>query len=128
MCVDVLIDGKRVGGNGTLLMVLVETTCKEVLSDFLQLHASDYHPLPATTVVTMFCQKTSGSTIQDCSLFLDYPVTLAMSEVLTKRFTFKCCRPAEDRPIHQDQVMAMMSHRNSADLSVPPVTSNTRKS
>jgi hypothetical protein len=84
ICVDVLIDGKRVGGNGTFMVVSVETTCKEVLSDFLRLHASDYYPLLDATVVTMLCMKTTDSSdrdkpFQDCTVFLDYPVTLAMS-------------------------------------------------
>ena len=77
ICVDILIDGKRDGGNGTFMVVLVETTWKKVLSDFLQLHASNYHPLPATTIVTMFCQKTrdrtiQGKPLQNCIVFLDY--------------------------------------------------------
>jgi hypothetical protein len=74
----------------------------------------------------MFCFKISHITtqdnlLQDGTVFLDYPVTLAMSEVPTKRFTFKCHRLVEDRQSRQDLVVAMMVQRNSGDLHVPPV-------
>jgi hypothetical protein len=48
------MDGKRVGGNGTCMHVLVDATCKEVLSEFLRMHASDYHLLTDTVVITEY--------------------------------------------------------------------------
>ena len=101
ICVDAFVDGKRAGGcNGTFMRVDTQATCKEVLAEFLVLHASGYSPLPDSTSVSMFCLKISdtvqgkpasdvGAT-QDCSIFLDYPISLAISEVPTKRFTFRC--------------------------------------
>ncbi len=87
ICVGVLIVGRKAIGNGTFMMVTENLTCTVLLSKFLRLHASDYYPLPATTVVTWFCLHI-GDTIQgkhandvgymqDCTVFLDYPVTLA---------------------------------------------------
>ncbi len=74
----------------------------------------------------MFCLKISGIVIngkhfQDCVVFLDYSVASVMSDVLTKLFTFKCCRLVEDRPARLDPVVAMMTLQSSGDLHVPPV-------
>ncbi len=40
ICVEVHVDGKRVGGNGGIfLRVEIGSICKEVLALFLQMHA-----------------------------------------------------------------------------------------
>ena len=78
-----------------------QTTCKELLEQFLKEHAPQFVPLPASTTVTLMCDKIPDASqlarhghdrgaVKDCSVFLDYHVTFAMSEVPTKRFTFKC--------------------------------------
>jgi hypothetical protein len=101
ICVEVFVDGKRVGGNGgTFMRVEVDSICKEVLALFLQMYAPDYYPLPDDVKVTLLCTKISDTiqgrptsdvgTLQDCSVFLDFPVSMPMSEVPTKRFLFKC--------------------------------------
>ena len=36
--------------------------------------------------------------VQDCTVFLSFPVTLAIAEVPTKKFSFYCTRPVETRP------------------------------
>jgi len=96
---------------------LYECSCRRDLQGsafrVMQIHASDYHPLPDTVVVTMLCLKISQNTTQDnplqnCTVFLEYPVTLAMSEAPTMRFTFKCRRLIEDRQPRQDTNVASM--------------------
>ena len=80
-----------------------QTTCKELLVQFLKDHAPEYYPLPPSTTVVLLCDKISDASqsarhshdtgsAKECSVFLDYHVTFAMSEVPTKRFTFKCFR------------------------------------
>jgi len=44
-CVDVFVDGKRVGGDGTFVRVTLDVSYKQVLDDSLKSHASDYIPL-----------------------------------------------------------------------------------
>jgi hypothetical protein len=47
ICVEVYVDGKRVGENGgTFRRVELGSICKEVLALFLQMHAPDYYPCP----------------------------------------------------------------------------------
>ena len=120
ICVDVFVHGKRAGGHGTYIRVEVDTTtCKELLDQFLQRHASECFPLPASTTVVIMCEKMSDKGIarhvhdfgssKDCSIFLDYPVTMAMTEVPTKRFTYKCSRPIEAQHPSQDPIVVMMA-------------------
>ena len=49
---------------------------------------------------------------KDCSIFLDYHVTFAMSEVPTKRFTFKCFRPIKQQRPHINPIVIMMARRS----------------
>jgi hypothetical protein len=58
--------------------------------------------------------------IQDCSVFLDSPVSMPMSKIPTKRFTFKFSRPVEARPTRQDPLAVMMAQRNTGCLHLPP--------
>ena len=47
VCIEVHVDGKKVGGNATYMRIALDASCKEVLFDFLATHASDYSsPLP----------------------------------------------------------------------------------
>ena len=99
--VDVFVDGRRAaGGAGTYVRVAADATCKELLMHFLQTHASEYCPLPDSTVVNMWCVKL-GESLQtrhacdvggniDVSVFLDNIVSMVMVEVPTKRFFFMC--------------------------------------
>jgi hypothetical protein len=61
ICVEVHVNGKRVGGNGgTFLRVELGSICKEVLAIFLQMRAPDYYPLPDDVkVITRMCTKIS---------------------------------------------------------------------
>ncbi len=113
LCVDAFVDEKRVGGHGTFMRVAVETPCKDVLAQFLKSHAPDYSPLHDSTNVILSCQvlanetisgRTAGDliTLRDGTVFLDFPLSMAMAEVPTKKFTFRCTRPAEDRRPRSD--------------------------
>ena len=124
ICVEVHVDGKRVGGNGgTFLRVEVDSICKEVLAIYLQSHAPDYYPLPDDVKVTLLCTKISDTiqgrpasdvgTVQDCSVFLDFPVSMPMSEVPTKRFLFKCFRSVETRRPRVDAFTVLMASTTS---------------
>ncbi len=96
----------------------------------LGLHASLYCPLLDATIVTMLCDKNSETvhgkpaldvcTTKNCSLFLDYPVSMTMTEVPTKTFTFKCTRPLKQRQAHANPLRAMMVQRNLAYIHLPP--------
>jgi hypothetical protein len=121
ICVDAFVDGKRAGGSGTFMMVAFDVSCKQVLNDFLGKHAMDYFPLPESTIVVMMCVKNCDAIqlLQDCSVFLDFSFSMAMSEVPTKRFTFKCIRHVEARPPRQDPIVAMMALRNIGCLHLP---------
>jgi hypothetical protein len=132
ICVELHVDGKRVGGNATFMRVALEASCKEMLFEFLAKHASDYSPLSESTNVVMMCVKnydvihdmpaSDVGSIQDCSMFLDFSVSMAMSEVPTKRFNFKCSRPIEARPPCQDHIIVvMMAQRNNGCLHLPSV-------
>jgi len=129
--VEVHADGKRVGVNAAFWGVALEAYCKEVLFDLFAKHASNYSPLPESTNVVMMCVKnynmihgmpaSDAGSIQYCSVLIDFPVSMAMSEVPTKRFTFKCSRPIEARPPRQDPIVVMMAQRNIGCLHLHPV-------
>jgi hypothetical protein len=104
------------------MIFLVDAMCKKMLEDYMGLHASLYCPLPDSTIVTMLCMKSietvhgkptsDVSATQDCTVFFDYPISIPMSKVPTKRFTFKCTRLVEDRRPRQNPLLAMMVRRN----------------
>jgi hypothetical protein len=133
VCVDVFVDGKRAGGHGTYMRAEVDTTtCKELLVEFLQRHTLECFPLPASTTVVLMCENMSDTVIarhvydfgssKDCSIFVDYHVTMAMAEVPTKRFIYKCSRPIEahQRP-RQDLIVVMMAQRATGNIHLPHV-------
>ncbi len=119
VCVEVHACGKKVGGNATYMRVALDASCKEVLFEFLATHASNYSPLAESSNVVMMCVNnydmihgipaSDVGSIQDCLVFLDFSVSLAMPEVPPKRFTFKCSRPIEARRPHQDPIVVMMA-------------------
>jgi hypothetical protein len=107
VCVDLFVDGKRLGRHGTLMKAEIDaTTCKELLNEFLQRHASACIPLIVSSIVVLMCEKISdtGTTMlahdfgssKGCSIFLDHLITMAMVEVPIKRFTYKCASPIKD--------------------------------
>ena len=53
-------------------------------------------------------------------LFFYFPVSIAMSEVPTKRFTFKCFRPVEDQRPHRDPIVIMMARQATGYIHLPP--------
>ena len=129
--VDAFVDGSRVGGNGTCMQVSTEATCKDVLVESLSLRAPEQCPLLDSTTSIMFCVKISDTvqgkpasdvgSCQDCHVFLNYPISMAMSEVPTTRFTFKCSRLVEDRQPGQDPSVAMMARNLPGYKYLPPV-------
>jgi hypothetical protein len=105
ICVEVIIEGKIVGGQGACMNVELQWTCKQVLRAYLKKHSLDNCPLPDSTKVIMRCTKQSDTIqgraasyvgdVQDCSIFLDFPVYMAISQVPTKHFLFMCEREVE---------------------------------
>ena len=104
ICVDVFVDGERAGGHGTFTRVAADMACKDILNLFLEGHAVEYYPLLDPTIVILMCVKINNSaqrkpasdvgSLQACSVFIEFLVSLlAMREVSTKRFTFKCTPP-----------------------------------
>jgi len=61
ICVEVILDGKRVGGRGAYMNVESQWTCKQVLRAYLQKHSPDNCPLPDSTKVIMQCTKQSDT-------------------------------------------------------------------
>ncbi len=107
ICVEVILNGKRLGGQGYYMNVECDLTCKQVLSGYVKTHAHDSFPLPHSAKVTMQCTKLIDTTqvrpasdvgvARDCSVFLDFHVMMTMNEIPTKHFNFKCERPVESR-------------------------------
>jgi hypothetical protein len=104
------------------------------LVTFLKEHADAYNPLPDGTKVSLFCKKISDTvqgkpasdvgTIQECSVFLDFPVDIAMTKVPTKRFSFRCTRPIESQRPRQDSIVVMMTQRSTRFVHLPPPFAN----
>ena len=70
-------------------VVVEQTTCTELLEQFLTDHAPHLVPLPTSTTVVLRCDKISDASqlarhghdsgaTKDCSIFLDYHVLFAM--------------------------------------------------
>ena len=55
--VDVFVDGKRIGKNGTFTRVTLDVSCTQVLHDFLKSDASEYILHLESTNVIMMCVK-----------------------------------------------------------------------
>ncbi len=101
--VVVHIDSNRVARNGTFIRVAIDLSCRDVLAEFLSTHAPNYSTLPGNGKVVLLCSKISDNVQRrsaadvgvdkDCSSFLDFPLTVPLAEVPTKRFTFKCFQP-----------------------------------
>jgi len=92
-------------------VIVHQTICKDLLEQFLKDHARGYIPLPPSTTNVLMCDKISDvsqlarhgqdtGVAKDYSVFLDYHVTFAMSEVPAKRFTFTCFHPIEHQRHH----------------------------
>jgi hypothetical protein len=123
ICVEVYIDGKKVGGNGKFMRVEVGITCKQVLESYVQSDAIDYSPLPGDTKVIMMCTVVNGTveSVKDCSVFLDFTVLMAMTEIPTKRFTFKCSRPVEEQRPRVDAIRVLMASQSVGNVHLPAV-------
>ena len=60
-------------------------------------------------------------TLRDNTVFLDFPVSMAMTEMPTGKFTFICTRPVEDRrPLFTGSFAVMMSRSTSLFVHLPP--------
>ena len=129
--VVVHIDSKRAAWNGTFIRVAVDTTCRDVLAEFLPSHAPDYSPLPGDCKVILLCTKISetlqGRSAADvgvdkvCSAFLDFLVSIPLTEVPTMRLIFKCFRQVQERRPRVDVVVALMSSRSTTNDHLPLV-------
>jgi len=79
ICVEVILDGKRMGGQGAYMNLECDSTCKQVLLAFLNTHSTDNCPLPDSSKVIMQCTKLSDDVqgraaadvgvVRDCSVF-----------------------------------------------------------
>jgi len=112
------------------MRVAADMACKDIENLFLEGHAAEYYPLPDSTIVILMCVKISATVqgkpasdigfLHECSVFIDFLVSLAMREVPTKRFTFKCTRPVENRLPRQDPIVIMMA-REAARCNHLPI-------
>ncbi len=70
----------------------METTCKNLLTGYLQTKASEYSPLHDNTQVELKCTTKFSETVQgrpasdvgyvlDCTMFLDFLISVAMTKV-----------------------------------------------
>ena len=126
---DVFVDGKRAGGHGTFMKVAADMACKDILSLFLQGHAVEYYPLPDPTIVILMCIKFSDTiqrkqasdvgSLQDRSVFIDFFVSMAMREIPTIRFTFKCTRLVENCRPRQDPIVLMLARKAEGCSHLP---------
>jgi hypothetical protein len=57
---------------------------------------------------------------QEGSVFLDYLVSMSMSEVLTKRFALKCTHLFEHRQPHPNPLLAKMVRWSAEHTHLPP--------
>jgi len=46
---------------------------------------------------------------------------MAMIEIPTKRFMFRCSRPIEEQRPRQDPIIVMMAQRSSGFVQIPPL-------
>ena len=129
--VEVILNGKRVGGQGAYMNVECHLTCKQVLLAYLQTHSPDNCPLPDSSKVVLQCTKLSD-TIQgraaadvgvarDCWVFLDFPVLLAITKIPTKHFLFKCERAVEQRRPRVNAFTVILESQNTGNSHLPPV-------
>jgi hypothetical protein len=98
---------------------------------FLATYAPDYSPLPDNNKDSLFCPKLSDTVqgksatdvgvIKDCSAFLDFPISVPLTEVPTKLFVFKCYRPVEERRPRVDPVVILMATQSKRSEHLPPV-------
>jgi len=133
ICVKATVDGKKVGGDNGMFMTIDdndERTCRDLLNAFLQ-DKGYGDALPEGSTVVLRCVKMNDARlhggrpavdvglVQDCTVFLTYPVTLAIVEVPTKKFSFYCTRPEEARPPPSNAMVLMMRNVVSANTHLP---------
>jgi hypothetical protein len=134
--VDATIDGKKVGGESGMFVSIDDTderTCRELLLAFLKDkgHGDASIALPEGSTIVLRCVKMNDvrlhggrpaadvGLIQDCTVFLTYPVNLAIVEVPTKKFSFYCTRPEEARPPLSNAMVVMMTNAFSGNTHLP---------
>jgi hypothetical protein len=133
ICVKATVDGKKVGGDSGMFMTIDdndERTCRDLLNAFLQ-DKGYGDALPEGSTVVLRCVKMNDARlhggrpaadvglVQDCTVFLTYPVTLAIVEVPTKKFSFYCTRPEEARPPPTNAMVFMMANAVSGNTHLP---------
>ena len=57
--------------------------------------------------------------IKNCTVFLTYPVTLAIAEMPTKKFAFYCTRPVEAHPPPSNAMVLLMTNAVSGNNHLP---------
>jgi hypothetical protein len=134
--VDATVDGKKVGGDNGMFMAIEENderTCMGLLTDFLKDKGlGDANiALPPGSNVALRCIKMIDARLhggrpasdvglrQDCTVFLSFPVLLAIAEVPTKKFSFSCTRHVEARPPPTNVVVVMMMQSVSGNTHLP---------
>ena len=105
-----------------------ERTCKEFIIAFLQ-DKGYGDALPEGSTIVLRCVKMNDARlhggrptvdvdrVKDCTVFLTYPVTLAIVEVPTKKFSFYCTRREEARPPPLNAMVFMMANVVSVNSS-----------
>jgi hypothetical protein len=99
-----------------LLLLLLLMLLMLLMLLFLLLHvlADTFKGRTASDVVTL----------RDCTILIDFPVSMAMTEMPTKKFTFRFIHPVEDRrPLIRDPIQFTMSH--SFDIFIRSSTSSS---
>jgi len=131
ICVVIILDGKRVGGQGAYMHVEFDLTCKHVLTGCLKTRAPDSIPLSNSAKVTLHCTKLSYTghvrpasdvgAVRDCSVCLDFSVMLTVNEIPTRHFIFKFERPVETRRPRVNAFIVILESRNSGNNHLPHV-------
>jgi hypothetical protein len=136
ICIDATVDGKKVDGDSGLFLTIDdndERTCYQLLLDYFKDkgHGDANDALPGDSTVVLRCVKmvdarlhggrpaTDVGHVQDCTVCLSFPVTLAITEVPTKKFSFYCTRHVEARPPPINAMVIMMMQPDSRNMHLP---------
>jgi hypothetical protein len=126
ICVDAIVDGKKVGGDNGIFITIDDTderTCHQHLCVGLNdkgLGNANVALHDCSTVFlrcVMMCDArlhggrppSDVGYIQDCNVFLSFPATLAIAEEPTKMFSFYCTCHVEARHQPTNVMIVMMA-------------------
>jgi len=63
---------------------------------------------------------TDVGVVRNCSVFLDFPMLMTITEVPTKHFLFKCERPVEQRRPRGNAFNVILESQNTRNYHLPP--------